>query len=504
MATEVTITGVQGYEVLDSRGNPTLAVAVETSDGGRGEAAVPSGASTGAREALELRDGDKARYLGKGVLNAVAHVNGELAALVKGKKLSGLGEQAELDRAMLDCDGTETKSRLGANALLGVSLAAAHAAANASKLPFYKFIDESSHVLPAPMMNVINGGAHADNNVDLQEFMLYPLGAPSFREALRWGAETFHTLRGIIQKKGYSTAVGDEGGCPTRHGFERGESEAFVPTRKGEEGRARVHRGQVFGGKVSGAHYAQFGELLDLRVDLFRAEGVTSDPDPGEAAAGVGQGTGLIGEVLAFRNLADEERVALRQTVSFADPRDVRGRGGAEACVDAQVNHSSPVSSVWKIRDEAISCGLGVEHDALCTRSDLLVVLTLARAEASIRPVGAVEAEDVVDGRHQRCTAAFRESGIGPVKNLRAAHRTPGSLEPAVASPGGTCALVPGTPSGQPGTEVELVAGGQGICQGDGEVLRVPADAGSPGPGRGGHVQGDAHLPRLPHPCRLR
>ena len=212
MATEVTITGVQGYEVLDSRGNPTLAVAVETSDGGRGEAAVPSGASTGAREALELRDGDKARYLGKGVLNAVAHVNGELAALVKGKKLSGLGEQAELDRAMLDCDGTETKSRLGANALLGVSLAAAHAAANASKLPFYKFIDESSHVLPAPMMNVINGGAHADNNVDLQEFMLYPLGAPSFGEALRWGAETFHTLRGIIQKKGYSTAVGDEGG----------------------------------------------------------------------------------------------------------------------------------------------------------------------------------------------------------------------------------------------------------------------------------------------------
>ena len=212
MATEVTITGVMGLEILDSRGNPTLAVEVETSDGGRGAAAVPSGASTGAREALELRDGDKARYLGKGVIKAVSHVNGELAKLVTGMKLSGLNEQAALDAAMIECDGSDTKSRLGANALLGVSLAAAHAAANASKTPLYRFLDPKSHVLPAPMMNVINGGAHADNNVDLQEFMLFPLGAPSFREALRWGAEVFHTLRGILQKKGYSTAVGDEGG----------------------------------------------------------------------------------------------------------------------------------------------------------------------------------------------------------------------------------------------------------------------------------------------------
>ena len=212
MATEVTITGVMGLEILDSRGNPTLAVEVETSDGGRGAAAVPSGASTGAREALELRDGDKARYLGKGVIQAVSHVNGELAKLVTGMKLSGLDEQAALDTTMIECDGSDTKSRLGANALLGVSLAAAHAAANASKTPLYRFLDPKSHVLPAPMMNVINGGAHADNNVDLQEFMLFPLGAPSFREALRWGAEVFHTLRGILQKKGYSTAVGDEGG----------------------------------------------------------------------------------------------------------------------------------------------------------------------------------------------------------------------------------------------------------------------------------------------------
>jgi len=212
MAGKVTITDVRGFEILDSRGNPTLAVEVATSDGGRASAAVPSGASTGAREALELRDGDKSRYFGKGVLKAVSHVNGELAKIVLGMKLSGLDEQAALDRAMIDCDGTETKSRLGANAILGVSLAAAHAAANAASNPLYRFLDPDAYLLPAPMMNVINGGAHADNNVDVQEFMLYPLGAPSFGEALRWGAEVFHTLKGIIKGKGYSTAVGDEGG----------------------------------------------------------------------------------------------------------------------------------------------------------------------------------------------------------------------------------------------------------------------------------------------------
>jgi enolase len=212
MAAAVTITGVRGYEILDSRGNPTLSVVVSTSDGSGGTAAVPSGASTGAREAAELRDGDKERYHGKGVLKAVSHVNGELAKLVKGMKLSGLSEQVILDRAMIDCDGSDTKSRLGANAILGVSLAAAHAAANATSVPFYRFINPDAYLLPAPMMNVINGGAHADNNVDLQEFMLYPLGAPTFREALRWGAEVFHTLKDILHEKGYSTAVGDEGG----------------------------------------------------------------------------------------------------------------------------------------------------------------------------------------------------------------------------------------------------------------------------------------------------
>ena len=204
---------VHGREILDSRGNPTVEVEVVTSDGALGRAAVPSGASTGAREALELRDGDSSRYLGKGVRKAVDFVNGELAEAVVGSGLGGLEEQAALDNKLIEVDGTETKSRCGANSLLGVSLAAAHAAADASRTPLYQFIGgDNANLLPAPMMNVLNGGEHADNSVDVQEFMLYPLGAPSFSEALRWGAEVFHTLKKVLLEKGYSTAVGDEGG----------------------------------------------------------------------------------------------------------------------------------------------------------------------------------------------------------------------------------------------------------------------------------------------------
>jgi len=207
------IQSVWAQEILDSRGNPTLAVEVTASSGEVGRAAVPSGASTGVREALELRDGDKDRYDGKGVTQAVSNANGELAECAKGRPLGGVAEQSELDRAMIALDGTETKSRLGANAILGVSLAAAHAAAAANKQPLYHWIGgESACILPAPMMNVINGGAHADNNVDLQEFMLFPLGAPTFEEALRYGTEIFHTLKRVLSDAGYNTAVGDEGG----------------------------------------------------------------------------------------------------------------------------------------------------------------------------------------------------------------------------------------------------------------------------------------------------
>jgi enolase len=210
---KVTIARVHGREILDSRGNPTVEVEVTTSGGHVGRAAVPSGASTGSREALELRDGDPRRYRGKGVRRAVEHVNGEIARTVAGSFLGGLDEQATLDGALIALDGTETKSRLGANAILGVSLAAAHAAARAAGLPLYRFLGgDDACLLPAPMMNVLNGGAHADNNVDLQEFMIFPVGAPSFSEALRWGVEVFHTLAAVLHEKGYATAVGDEGG----------------------------------------------------------------------------------------------------------------------------------------------------------------------------------------------------------------------------------------------------------------------------------------------------
>ncbi|MCH2172577.1 phosphopyruvate hydratase [Myxococcota bacterium] len=207
------IAEVRGREILDSRGNPTVEVEVTSSLGRRSTAAVPSGASTGSREALELRDGDDTRYGGKGVRRAVEHVNTELADAVRGHPLGGLEEQAALDAKMIALDGTPTKSRLGANALLGVSLAAAHAAADASDRPLYQLIGGGeADLLPAPMMNVLNGGAHADNTVDLQEFMLFPVGAPSFSEALRWGTEVFHSLKAVLHSRNLATSVGDEGG----------------------------------------------------------------------------------------------------------------------------------------------------------------------------------------------------------------------------------------------------------------------------------------------------
>jgi enolase len=204
------ISVVYAREILDSRGNPTLEVEVFLESGAMGRAAVPSGASTGEREALELRDGDKGRYLGKGVLKAVENVNTTIADAITGMEAS---DQVGVDRKMLELDGTEYKSTLGANAILGVSLAVAKAAADEAGLPLYQYIGGSNaKELPLPMMNILNGGAHADNNVDIQEFMIMPAGAASFREALRMGAEIFHSLKGVLKAKGYNTAVGDEGG----------------------------------------------------------------------------------------------------------------------------------------------------------------------------------------------------------------------------------------------------------------------------------------------------
>jgi enolase len=205
---------IHGREILDSRGNPTVEADVCLEGGAMGRGAVPSGASTGEHEAIELRDGDKSRYLGKGVQKAVGHINNEISKAVVGLDAA---DQHAVDRKMIDADGTPNKSNFGANAILAVSMATARAAAAQVGLPLYKYIaryssDGSANTLPVPMMNIINGGAHADNSVDFQEFMVMPVGAPNFHEALRWGVEVFHNLKNVLKKNGYSTAVGDEGG----------------------------------------------------------------------------------------------------------------------------------------------------------------------------------------------------------------------------------------------------------------------------------------------------
>jgi enolase len=204
------IVKAMGREILDSRGNPTVEADVWLEDGSMGRAAVPSGASTGEHEAVELRDGEKSRYLGKGTRKAAHNINGEIAAVIRGMDAT---RQAEIDRKMIQLDGTANKGRLGANAILAVSMAVARAAAASEKMPLYRFLGgDSACLLPVPMMNILNGGVHADNSVDFQEFMIAPFGATSFSDALRMGAEVFHTLKSVLKKKGYSTAVGDEGG----------------------------------------------------------------------------------------------------------------------------------------------------------------------------------------------------------------------------------------------------------------------------------------------------
>jgi enolase len=208
------ITSVHGREIIDSRGNPTVEADVRVAGGAIGRAAVPSGASTGEHEAIELRDGDKARYLGKGTLKALSNVNGAISKAVVGLDAA---DQSAVDRKMIEADGRPDKSKFGANAILAVSMAAARAAAAQLGQPLYKYLakyssDHSANTLPVPMMNIVNGGAHADNSVDVQEFMVMPLGAPNFHEALRWGVEVFHHLKSVLKRTGYSTAVGDEGG----------------------------------------------------------------------------------------------------------------------------------------------------------------------------------------------------------------------------------------------------------------------------------------------------
>ncbi|HYL62065.1 MAG TPA: phosphopyruvate hydratase [Candidatus Methylomirabilis sp.] len=248
------IKSVRARQVLDSRGNPTVEADVLLESGAMGRAAVPSGASTGEHEALELRDGDKSKYLGKGVLKAVGNANGEIAKAVAGFDAA---DQRGLDKKMIALDGTPAKSRLGANAILAISMAAARAAAAALKQPLYKYLsrystDTSANLLPCPMMNILNGGAHADSSVDFQEFMVMPVGAPSFSEGLRWGVEVFHALKAALKKHGYSTAVGDEGG--------------FAPSCKSNEEAI-----QIVVEAISSAGYKP-GEQISIALDPASSE----------------------------------------------------------------------------------------------------------------------------------------------------------------------------------------------------------------------------------------
>jgi len=261
------ILAVHGRQILDSRGNPTVEVDVELESGAVGRAAVPSGASTGAHEACELRDGDKSRYLGKGVLNAVSNVNDELDALLCGMDAF---DQAAVDMAMIDADGTANKSRLGANAILACSMAVARAAAASCGLPLFRYLGGVGATrLPAPMMNIINGGAHANNGIDLQEFMVMPLGFDSFSDALRCGAEVFHSLKKVLNDKGMSTAVGDEGG--------------FAPDLKNSEEAIQVilqaieKAGYTPGDQVKIALDCASTELYDTKSKLYTVEGKTFD-----------------------------------------------------------------------------------------------------------------------------------------------------------------------------------------------------------------------------------
>ena len=259
------ISNVRGREILDSRGNPTVEVDVTLDGGARGRAAVPSGASTGEREALELRDGDKTRYLGKGVRKAVENVNGEIAAALKGREFT----QRTLDEAMIALDGTPTKSRLGANALLGVSMAAMKADAARAGQPLYAHIaslagNKSGYTLPVPLMNILNGGAHADSNVDFQEFMVMPVGFTSFSEGLRAGAEIFHALRSLLKARGLSTGVGDEGG--------------FAPSLKSNREALELVLEAV--GKAG----AKAGDNVFLALDVAASEFWMKDPTHGEGA----------------------------------------------------------------------------------------------------------------------------------------------------------------------------------------------------------------------------
>jgi enolase len=392
------IVRVQGREILDSRGNPTVEVEVELLSGAFGRAAVPSGASTGAHEAVELRDGGD-RYAGKGVSQAVAHVDGEIAEAVEG--LEGTDQRA-LDTALLDLDGTENKGRLGANAMLGVSLAVARAAADELGLPLYRYVGgANAHVLPVPMMNVLNGGAHADSNVDVQEFMLMPVGAASFSEGLRWGVETYHALKGILKERGLATALGDEGGfapnlpsneeavkllleAVSKAGYEPGTEIALAldvaSTEFYADGTYDLHgEGRTF----SSAEFADFLADLSDRYPIVSIEdGMAEDDWDGWAALTerIGDRVQLVGDDLFVTNatrlakgielgIANSILVKVNQIGTLTETLDTVGLATRKAYTSV-MSHRSGETEDTTIADLAVATNCGQIKTGAPARSD--------------------------------------------------------------------------------------------------------------------------------------
>lgn len=394
------ITNLRALEVLDSRGNPTIQVQADLASGSKGSARVPSGASTGINEAIELRDGDKSRYLGKGVLKAVSNVNRTILPALQGFEAD---DQRAVDEALVELDGTANKSRLGANAILGVSLAVAHAAAAEQGVPLYRRLaDRKSYVLPVPMVNILNGGQHADNNVDIQEFMVLPLGLPTFSEGLRSATETFHALRAILKSKGYGTAVGDEGGFApelksneepmeliveaiARAGYEPGE-DVFIGL---DAAASEFCRDGVYvfdqsdGSRRSADQISAMWADWSAKYPLISLEDGFSEVDHDGWKAGTSQLGGklqLVGDDLFVTNprifedgisngLANSILIKLNQIGTLTETLDCI-RMARESSYTFIISHRSGETSDTTIADLAAACGGGQIKTGSTCRSD--------------------------------------------------------------------------------------------------------------------------------------
>ncbi len=408
-----TIESVAGIEVIDSRGNPTVEVVVTTDNGASGRALVPSGASTGQFEAVELRDGGD-RYKGKGVLTAVGFVNTDLAEAVVGMPVTS---QRDIDMAMIAADGTPNKGRCGANAILGVSLAAAHAAAAEVGLPLYRYVGgPNAHVLPVPMMNVLNGGEHADNNIDLQEFMLMPVGAASFSEGLRWGVETYHTLKGVLHDRGLSTAIGDEGGFAPNLGsneealqllVEAIEKAGFTPgddislTMDAAATEFYKDGNYVLAGEgrslTSAEMAGYFADLCDKYPIVSIEDGMDEEDWDGWAAlnAAIGDRVQLVGDDLFVTNterlqrgidagVANSILVKVNQIGSLTETLDAVGLATANSFTSV-MSHRSGETEDATIADLAVAVNCGQIKTGAPARSDRVAKYNqLLRIEADL------------------------------------------------------------------------------------------------------------------------